>query len=164
MLIGGRKKMKRGRRRESGKREVGKEVDSPRARFRSQNPFPDPRALGIRARAEEEESRAPLPLLSPSFTSNRIRGRDRIAARLLPLPLSIPFRFFLPPDVYRRSRALCFRRFIFCPSAKYPPRRAAISGHDDQREKRAAPTPRFKLVVVVVVVGSETGAFRFFQR
>lgn len=96
----------------------------------------------------QEESRLSLYFHLVSLESNL--WRDRIAARLPSLLLSLPpspFRFFLPPDVYRRSRALCFRRFIFCPSAKYPPRRAAISGRDDQREKRAAPTPRFKPVV-----------------
>lgn len=86
-----------------------------------------------------------------SLVGESNRWRDRIAplslflSRATTIAIS-PFRFFLPPDVYRRSRALRFRRFIFCPSAKYPPRRAAISGHDDQREKRAAPTPRFELV------------------
>lgn len=96
----------------------------------------------------QEESRLSLYFHLVSLESNL--WRDRTAARLPSLLLSLPpspFRFFLPPDVYRRSRALCFRRFIFCPSAKYPPRRAAISGRDDQREKRAAPTPRFKPVV-----------------
>lgn len=112
----------------------------------------------------QEESRLSLYFHLVSLESNL--WRDRIAARLPSLLLSLspsPFRFFLPPDVYRRSRALCFRRFIFCPSAKYPPRRAAISGRDDQREKRAAPTPRFKPVVGGGDGGWKRAHFGFFN-
>lgn len=132
--------MKRGRRRESGKREVGKEVDSPRARFRSQNPSPIRARQGyVRVRKKKNRARLSLyfHLVSPRIES--VAGIEQ--RRAFSLSLSLFHFVFSFRRMFTGARVHCASADLF--SARRPSiRRVARLFRATTTNAKNAPLPR----------------------